>query len=73
MREWSAELLAGDPVVLGRRRLDLLSSLTGAAPQPIWEWGSIERVSTGLLVKQLGMEDLAAEMLAVADAWAEAR
>ena len=73
MREWSAELLAGDAFVLGRRRLALLSRLTGVALQPIWEWGFIERVSTGLLVKQLGMEDLAAEMLAVADAWAEAR
>lgn len=35
MREWGAELLAGDPLVLGRRRCRLLARLTGVAPEPI--------------------------------------
>ena len=39
-------------------------------PRPIWEWGFIERVSTGLLLKQLGEEAEAAEYLALAELWA---
>lgn len=72
MREWGEELLAGDPVALGRRRCELLARLTGVPPEPIWQWGFIERVSSGLLLQQLGQEDLAREFLAVADAWAAA-
>jgi streptomycin 6-kinase len=37
MREWSAELLAGDPVALGRQRCALLSRLTGAPASAIWQ------------------------------------
>ena len=70
MREWGAELLAGDPVLLGRRRCQRPAELTGVAPGPIWQWGLIERVSSGLLLLQLGCHDLARELLAVAEAWA---
>ena len=72
MREWGDELLAGDPVLLGRRRCEQLARLTGVDPNPIWQWGLIERVSTGLLLHQLGQEQLAREFLSVADAWAAA-
>lgn len=72
MREWGAELLAGDPAALGRRRCEQLARLTGVDPGPIWQWGFIERVSTGLLLHQLGQHEEAREFLAVADAWAEA-
>ena len=72
MREWSAELLAGDPAVLGRRRCEQLARLTGVEAEPIWQWGFIERVSTGLLLHQLGQSDEAREFLTVADAWAAA-
>lgn len=72
MREWGAELLAGDPAALGRRRCEQLARLTGLDPGPIWQWGFIERVSTGLLLHQLGQHEEAREFLAVADAWAEA-
>lgn len=70
MREWGEELLAGDPLELGRRRCELLARLTGVDPELIWQWGFIERVSTGLLLHQLGEPRLAKEFLAVADAWA---
>ena len=70
MRGWGAALLAGDAFALGRQRANLLSMLTGVEPEPIWEWGLIERVSTGLLLKQLGRDDEAAEYLAVAELWA---
>lgn len=70
MRDWSAELLEGDPLALGQRRRDLLAQLTGIDPKPIWQWGFIERVSTGLHLLELGWEAEAIECLAVAEAWA---
>lgn len=39
-------------------------------PGPIWQWGFIERVSTGLVLLQLGLEALGREFLQVADLWA---
>jgi streptomycin 6-kinase len=70
MRGWGAQLLAGDPFALGRQRAALLSRLTGVELEPIWEWGFIERISTGLLLRQLGSEAEASEYLDVAEAWA---
>ncbi|MFI4974791.1 MAG: aminoglycoside phosphotransferase family protein [Caulobacterales bacterium] len=70
MREWATELLAGDPVELGRQRCHFLAGMTGLDPAPIWQWGFLERVATGLLWGRLGGGDGAREMLAVADAWA---
>lgn len=70
MREWSEELLGPDAARLGRERCARLARLTGVDPRAIWEWGFVERVSTGLLVAQLGTEKLGREMLDVAKAWA---
>jgi streptomycin 6-kinase len=67
MRGWSGELLEGDTVCLGRERCANLSQLTGVDAQSIWEWGFIERVSTGLLALRVGREDLGRETLAVAE------
>jgi streptomycin 6-kinase len=73
LREWSGALLrTGDPARAARERCALLSRLTGVAPRPIWEWGYMERVSTGLLLLQVGREQEGAEMLAVAGALAAA-
>lgn len=70
MREWSRQLLDGDAARLGRERCAYLSRLTGVAPRGIWEWGFIERVSTGLLSIQVGADLFGREMLDVAEAWA---
>jgi streptomycin 6-kinase len=70
MRDWSEALLTGDPVRMGRERCAYLSTLTGVDPLAIWQWGFMERVSTGLLLLQLGYEQRGGEMLRVADAWA---
>lgn len=70
MREWSAELLAGDPLELGLARCARLSALTGVEAGAIWEWGVMERLSTGLLATKLAYQPEGREMLAVADAWA---
>ncbi len=72
MGSWGGPLLAGDAIALGRERARLLSRLTGVEAGPIWEWGFIERVSTGLLLKQLGRDAEAAEYLGVAELWAGA-
>lgn len=57
MREWGGDL---------RERCAHLSRLTGADPRAIWEWGFVERVSTGLLALDVGREQLGRDMLAVA-------
>ena len=67
MREWSDELLAGDTGRLALARCELLASLTGVDPEPIWQWGYVERVSTGLTMLDIGMRDEGLESLAVAD------
>ncbi|MEM7020831.1 MAG: aminoglycoside phosphotransferase family protein [Pseudomonadota bacterium] len=72
MREWSEELLAGDALTLGRARCALLNKLTGIDETAIWQWGFIERVSTGLTAIQIGMVEEGKAMLAVADIWANA-
>jgi streptomycin 6-kinase len=72
MREWSGELLDGDPLQLGIDRCLLLGRLAGVAPQPIWEWGFLERVSTGLFCLDVGIECIGREILAVADIWSDA-
>jgi streptomycin 6-kinase len=72
MRSWTTELMAGDAAALGRARCERLAALTGTPPEAIWQWGFMERVSTGLLLGQLGLEKDAQEFLAVADAWSNA-
>jgi streptomycin 6-kinase len=71
MRDWSESLLEGDPLKLGRERCDLLGRLTAVDTQAIWEWGFIERVSTGLLALQVGAQQIGKEMLGVAGHWVE--
>lgn len=72
LREWGAELLAGEAVALGRARCLGLARRAGVEPGPIWHWGFIERVSTGLVLLQLGLDALGREFLQVADLWAAA-
>ncbi len=67
MREWGDELLAGDTVRLAVARCESLADLTGLDPEAIWQWGYVERVSTGLTMLDLGMREEGLESLAVAD------
>jgi streptomycin 6-kinase len=69
MREWSRELLDGDTARLGHERCAYLSHMTGVNPREIWEWGFIERVSTGLLTTRVGADTVGREMLDVAEIW----
>jgi streptomycin 6-kinase len=63
MREDAAELLTGDPWERPHR----LAARTGTDPVAIWEWGTIERTSNGLLTLETGHEAAGREFLAVAD------
>ena len=48
MREYNEPLLAGDTPRLVRRRAEQLAAWAEIDPEPVWQWGFIERVSTGL-------------------------
>ena len=63
MREDPLELLDGDPQERARR----LAARTGRDATSIWEWGVVERVSTGLLGTKVGLQPVSRQMLAVAD------
>ena len=53
MREDSIELLVdSDP----RERARWLAARTGLDVDAIWEWGVVERVSTGLLCTEIGLQ-----------------
>lgn len=64
MREDPLELLAGDPWDRARS----LASRTGLDEVAVWEWGVVERVSTGLLAVEIGLRPEGDEMLEAADA-----
>jgi streptomycin 6-kinase len=63
MREDPVELIAGDPWDRAR----MLAGRTGTDVQAIWEWGLADRVATGLALTAIGLQPVAAEMLAAAD------
>jgi streptomycin 6-kinase len=67
MREDPRELLDGDP----RQRARWLARRCGLDATAIWEWGVIERVSTGLLCTRIGLQPAGRQMLAAADRVAE--
>jgi streptomycin 6-kinase len=48
MREYNEPLISGDTPRLVRERAELLAERCSVNPQAVWEWGYIERVSTGL-------------------------
>jgi streptomycin 6-kinase len=63
MREDPAELMRGD----ARERARWLARRCGLDAVAIWEWGVVERVSTGLLCTSIGLQPVGREMLTAAD------
>ena len=58
MREYNHPLLAGDTPRLVRRRAEVLAARCDIDPEPVWQWGYIERVSTGLAnVRELDRDE----------------
>jgi streptomycin 6-kinase len=47
-----------DPLSLARSYCRLLADGSGVDEQEIWEWGFLERVSTGLYALSLGADEL---------------
>lgn len=57
LREWGPELLSGsadDAVAKARGYCRLLASRSGLDATAIWQWGFVERVSSGLYLSELG-------------------
>ena len=69
MREDPVELVEGDPWDRAR----WLAARTGLDVAAIWEWGVVERVSTGLVCTQVGLAPFDRQMLDAADRIAAAR
>ena len=67
LRDWCAQLLAGDAPAVARHYRRLLAARSGVDAAAIWEWGFLERVSTGLYVLQLGSPDIARPFLDTAE------
>jgi len=70
MREGNAELLEGNAIKtieLAQKRCEYLAYLTNTNPKAIWQWGFMERVSTGLFLMQLGFRDEGLATLEIAN------
>lgn len=68
LRDWCPQLLAADDAAaLAHRYCALLSEQSGVEETAIWEWGFLERVSSGLFCLDLGIEELARPFLATAE------
>ena len=63
MREDPLDLDDNDP----QERARWLAGRTGLDAISIWEWGVVERVSTGLLGTKVGLQPVGRQMLAAAD------
>jgi streptomycin 6-kinase len=51
-----------------RDRCAWLAARTGLDPTAIWEWGVVERVATGLVCEQIGLQPIGRQLLLAADA-----
>src|SRR4030095_1082895 len=59
LRDWCPELLAStDPMGLARSYCKLLAGECQLPENAIWEWGILERVSTGLYISASGSRSL---------------
>lgn len=70
LRDWCAELRGRDEDAargLMRSYCALLADRTGVDQRAIWEWGFLERVSTGLYVLDIGAEELGRPFLDTAE------
>jgi streptomycin 6-kinase len=63
-RDERAVLVHGD---VPHERARWLAARSGLDVTSIWDWGVVERVSTGLLGTKVGLQPVARQMLAAAD------
>ena len=67
LRDWGPQLLAGDAPALARHYCALLADHTGLDETAIWEWGFLQRVSTGLYALSFGADEMARPYLNTAE------
>jgi streptomycin 6-kinase len=71
LRDWCEQLLASGTTraaaALAHRYCELLSTETGIEETAIWEWGFLERVSSGLYCLELGIEQMGRPLLQTAE------
>jgi len=73
LREWNADLLAmSDARAEIRGWCDQLAQSTGTDAEAIWQWGYLERVSTGLYLTHHGLAQLGSPFLETAQRLLEA-
>lgn len=63
LRDWTGRLDGPDPVAVLRGYCALLADHTGVDADRIWEWGFLERVSTGLYVMAFGGQAVGRRLL----------
>lgn len=71
LRGWCDEMAPGDPLQVAQGICQHLARQSGFDAEAIWEWGFLERVSTGLYILDLGAEAGARPFLATADLLAD--
>jgi len=68
LRDWCSQLLgSSDPLGFAWSLCRLLAAGSGVDEQAIWEWGYLERVSTGMYARSLGANELGQPFLDTAD------
>ncbi|MET3805958.1 streptomycin 6-kinase [Nakamurella sp. UYEF19] len=67
LRGWCPQLLAGDAQAVTQHYCEILAGHSGLDAQAIWEWGFVERVSTGLFCLSLGASELGLPFLVTAE------
>lgn len=68
LRDWTGQLRGPDAAPTLRAYCSRLAARTGVDADRIWEWGFVERVSTGLYLKSFGADGLADRFLTSAEA-----
>ena len=68
LRGWNDGLEGPHAHDIARGRVRILTQRTQVPAEPIWQWAYIERVSTGLLLLDIGDAELGREFLRVAEA-----
>lgn len=68
LRDWTGQLDGPDAKATLRTYARRLAERTSAPERAIWEWGFVERVSTGLYLKSFGADGLADRFLTSAEA-----
>jgi len=67
VRDWCPQLSVGDAKALAWGHCARAAARTGVAARAVWEWGFLERVSSGLYARSLGLAEIGDPFLATAE------